>query len=517
MRGEITSPKHKSRVQIIFGNRVELAHKLFQSFSKILSAQIRRVCDQGRVAAILEDLAHVGGAQPLLTVRTAQQLLPLPGVDAARDLAEQGGGTHGHADERSVGVGMVELFNQLGHAEGDSISGGIRDFCGAQLIEFHGLDVNNPGPAPRGLAIPLTLALDAPQETRIMLDGLHRQGEGGKLHRAPIHVRTVQVLLQDQASDLSGRVSGLDVHVPQDVEGIGEHVSRTAGRVDDAEVLGVGDRQTLVLLALGRGHQILKTLPERRVRVSTQPLRPQRILHQVAHHPVRGKELCDGSQRVLVNLDTCVVDFLLTSGDVKLIEPANDLNVHVSRIVGADRRHDIGTHRLTSRQQVRRWNQVRPVVRLGKYARHDPVPGGEVLAEQQDVCIKVLIIEEQLRCPHSRVLSDVAIEVAPTSALHALGYTRPRSLGWGDDSVVARDPHRIHVAQGRQAVEPRVGDHLRGTQHPVTTGLSMLVDSLGQARTVGVAQKRIGHLALDRRHRHLDEALARGGRQRLQR
>ena len=111
----------------------------------------------------------------------------------------------------------------------------------------------------------------------------------------------------------------------------------------------------------------------------------------------------------------------------------------------------------------------------------------------------------------------MAVKVAPAGALHALGNTRPRSLSRSDNSVVARDPRRIHVAQGRQAIEPRVGDHLRGTQHPVTTGLDVLVDSLGQARAVGVAQKRIGHPALDRRHGHLDEALTRGGRQGLQR
>ena len=111
----------------------------------------------------------------------------------------------------------------------------------------------------------------------------------------------------------------------------------------------------------------------------------------------------------------------------------------------------------------------------------------------------------------------MSVEVTPAGALHALGNTRPRSLSRSDDSVVARDPHRVHVAQGCQAVEPRVGDHLRGTHHPVVTGLGVLVDSLGQARTVGIVQKRIGHLALDCRHGHLDEALARGRRQGLQR
>ena len=120
------------------------------------------------------------------------------------------------------------------------------------------------------------------------------------------------------------------------------------------------------------------------------------------------------------------------------------------------------------------------------------MPSGEVLAEQQDVGVQVPIIEEQLRCPRPRILSDVSAEVASTGTLHALGNARPRSLSRSDDSVVARDPHRVHVAQGRQAVEPRVGDDLRGTKHPVTTSHGMLVDSLGQARTVGIVQKRIG-------------------------
>ena len=290
-----------------------------------------------------------------------------------------------------------------------------------------------------------------------------------------------------------------------------------AGRVDDAEVLRVGDRQPPVFLPLGRGHQVLELLPERRVRVGAEPLHPQRVLHQVAHHPVRGEELRDGSQGVFIDLSLRLVDLLLAGGDVELVEPADPLNVHTPGLIGADRCHDVGAHGLPRRQEVRGWNQVRPVVRLREDARHDQVPGGKVLAEQQDVGVHVTIIEEQLRCPRSRVLSDVSVEVASTGALHALGNTRARSLGLSDDRVVARDPHRVHVAQGCEAVEPRVGDHLRGAQNPVTTGLGMLVDSLGQARTVGIAQKRISHLALDRRHGHLDEALARIGRQGLQR
>ena len=146
-----------------------------------------------------------------------------------------------------------------------------------------------------------------------MLDGLHRQGEGCQLRRTLVHVRPVQVILEDQAGDPPGRVSGLSVHLPQDVEGISEHVPGAAGRVDDPEILRVGDRQALVLLALGRSHQVLEFLPERRVRVSTQPLLPQRILHQVAHHPVRGEQLRDGSQRILVDLGLRLVNLLLTS------------------------------------------------------------------------------------------------------------------------------------------------------------------------------------------------------------
>ena len=251
--------------------------------------------------------------------------------------------------------------------------------------------------------------------------------------------------------------------------------------------------------------------------MGAQPLHPQRVLHQVAHHPVRGEQLRHWSQCVLINLDLRLVDLLLAGGDVELVKPADHLDVHAPRLVRADSRHDVGAHRLTRRQEVRRWNQVRPVVCLREYARHDPVPCGKVLTEQQNVGVQVPIIEEQLRCPHSRVLSDVSVEVAPTGALHALGNTRRRSLRRRDDSIIARDPHRVHVAQGRQTIEPRVGNHLRGALHPVSIGFGVIFDSLGEARTVGIAQKRIGHLALDRRHGHLDKALARRGRQGFQR
>ena len=96
---------------------------------------------------------------------------PLPRFDAARNLAEQGGGARGHTDEGPVGVSMAQLFDQLGDIERDSVPGGIRDLCGTQLIKFHELDVNDPGSPPRGLATLTGLALDAPQESRIVLDG----------------------------------------------------------------------------------------------------------------------------------------------------------------------------------------------------------------------------------------------------------------------------------------------------------------------------------------------------------
>ena len=93
--------------------------------------------------------------------------------------------------------------------------------------------MNDPESLPRGLAVSLALALDAPQESWIVADGLHRQDEGGELRRTPIHVRPVQVPLQNQAGDPPGRVPGLDVHVSQDVEGISERVPGAAGRVAD--------------------------------------------------------------------------------------------------------------------------------------------------------------------------------------------------------------------------------------------------------------------------------------------
>ena len=128
--------------------------------------------------------------------------------------------------------------------------------------------------------------------------------------------------------------------------------------------------------------------------MSAQPLHPERILHQVAHHPVRGKELRDGSQRILVDLGLRLVDFLLAGGDVELVEPTDYLNVHAPGLIGADRRHDVGAHGLPRRQEVRGWNQVRPVIRLREHSRHNLVPRGEVLTEQQDICIQIPIIEE---------------------------------------------------------------------------------------------------------------------------
>ena len=107
--GSSTLDKH--RAQVCGTALVVFVREPLERVFCLSHAQIRRVSDQGRIAAVLQDLAHVGGSLPVVAVRAAQQLLPLPCFGAARDLAEQRRRSHGHADERPVGVSITQLLD----------------------------------------------------------------------------------------------------------------------------------------------------------------------------------------------------------------------------------------------------------------------------------------------------------------------------------------------------------------------------------------------------------------------
>ena len=129
---------------------------------------------------------------------------------------------------------------------------------------------------------------------------------------------------------MSGRVVPLLlVDRVQQVKGVGQHVPRPGRRVAQPDLLG-GSQAQEVGLRLQRRDVVLHPLRQPRARPVQQPQPAQRVLHQVAHDPVRREQLRGG--RDVLGRDLAVVlqrrkDLVLLLGDVELVQPADHLHV----------------------------------------------------------------------------------------------------------------------------------------------------------------------------------------------
>ena len=76
----------------------------------------------------------------------------------------------------------------------------------------------------------------------------------------------------------------------QQVEGVGEHVARAAGGVDDLELFRAADLEKVGLL-VDRGDVVVHLIDEARSRAVEYPKPAEGVFDEVADDPVRGEEL----------------------------------------------------------------------------------------------------------------------------------------------------------------------------------------------------------------------------------
>lgn len=130
--------------------------------------------------------------------------------------------------EGAVGVGLLVGVPSVG------IEG--------RVVEVVELGDFVTGEALRRDALDIGLDLTAlTEKTAILASGLHGEGEGGKVGGSFVDLHAEEIVFQNHAGDFVGGVAGFVVDAVEEVEGVGEHVTRAAGGVAYGEVFWGGD------------------------------------------------------------------------------------------------------------------------------------------------------------------------------------------------------------------------------------------------------------------------------------
>ena len=302
----------------------------------------------------------------------------------------------------------------------------------------------------------------AAEKSSILRAGFHAQSEGGQSGRAVADFEAVKVVLEDEAGDLWGVVAIFFIHRIEEVEGVGKHVGGASRRVDELDVLGLCDFEKIRLCfsldVVGhlRSQFGLRTIQE--------PKSAQGILHQIANNPMRGEKL--GHSRNILGRHRRLAghDGVFFIRDVKLVEPADDLDIAAILVSQADTE---GVDDGVLGKDILGEEEFGGVADFLKEKRHVGVVVVARGHKQQSVSLGLGIrtgnapgedILERFGIRH--FLPESRIKRAAPGLLENLGHDLMGRGGrdhTGTEGVVAI---RIHEAQGGEAVEPCVGDPL---------------------------------------------------------
>ena len=292
------------------------------------------------------------------------------------------------------------------------------------------------------------------EEARVVLAGLHLQGELGDLRRAGVDLKAPEVLPQDQGGDVLGVVALLLVHGEEHVEGVYQDVAAAAGGVENAYVLRAVDVD-VGLVVLG-GDVVLHPPRQAGAGVVEHPQAPERVLREEAHDVLGREELRGGGYVIRARLALAGEVLVLALGDVELVEPAQNLDRGAR--LGIHVLHDASEDRPLGEEPLRHEERARGL--LGEEVAHGPLVVPAHGTQERGVgvlgCVRA---EDGAHEQRRHAVAHHAVE-AVGGVEHTLRGVRQDGRQRGalpgrhhGRGVVAV---RVHEAECAQAVEPRV-------------------------------------------------------------
>ena len=166
----------------------------------------------------------------------------------------------------------------------------------------------------------------APKEAAVVLAGAQGQHQARDLRGTRVDLVAGEVLGEDERRYLARGVAALLVDGEEQLEGVGEDVAAAAGRVAQGDVLRALDTDEVLVLGVGLD-VVLHAVAQARVRAVEHPEAAERVLHHVAHDPLRREELRGGRDVCRCGFALGLEEFVLELGVVELVHPAQDLDV----------------------------------------------------------------------------------------------------------------------------------------------------------------------------------------------
>ncbi|SYA27332.1 Uncharacterised protein [Klebsiella pneumoniae] len=295
------------------------------------------------------------------------------------------------------------------------------------------------------------------QNAAIILSGQHQHCKTGELCGTVVDVQTENIVFQNQLRNITGTVAAFFVNRFQHVIGFGQDMAGAAGRVQHLDTFrfnaGWSDGSQLRLhfwRLLRRLNVVRHFAFQAGVRVDLQPLATHRVLHQVLHNPVRGKQLSGGwNIFALHHLADHIIFFL---GNIKLIQPADHFDlfpVFVRNGVHQPTQNRVGTG------QVIRQYQLNFIIDCFEQERHCTVQ--RMTLGQQQFAIQLFVtIARQLHLHQTRFVQPKCISHF-RHMVQNLKTTFQRRVRQHTETVI-KIAMQLHIANSAEAVKPGVSN-----------------------------------------------------------
>ena len=158
-------------------------------------------------------------------------------------------------------------------------------------------------------------------------------------------------MFENQTGNIARRIPLLLVDLIQQVKRVGEHVAGTTCGITDGQVFRRLDVENILVpsgIIPQRLNIVVPVLVQLAVWMRPYPKPAYRVLHQVAHDPVRGEQLSGRGNLIstgLVVLLKPVHHLVLAFRNVVLVQPADDLHI-AGRIVNTTILRSHSLHRI---------------------------------------------------------------------------------------------------------------------------------------------------------------------------